>query len=143
MARYQDGNLITMARKKRKKQQKKRSRRKFPDEGKAFITATFNNTLITITNPSGEKVYGGSAGTVGFKGTRKSTPFAASKAAAQVAEEANRRGVKRVHVFVKGPGMGRNTAIKSLEAGGLDILSIKDITPIPHNGCRPKKRRRV
>ena len=132
-----------MAKKKQRKQQKKKSRRKFPDEGKAFITATFNNTLITITTPSGEKVCGGSAGTAGFKGTRKSTPFAASKAAQQVAEEANRRGVKRVNVLVKGPGMGRNTAIKSLEAGGLGILTIKDVTAIPHNGCRPKKRRRV
>ncbi len=134
-----------MARKsqKKNKNKKKKSRRKFPDEGKAFITATFNNTIITITTLSGEKVYGGSSGTAGFRGTRKSTPFAASKAAKQVAEEANRRGVKRVHVLVKGPGMGRNTAIKSLEAGGLNILTIKDITPIPHNGCRPKKRRRV
>lgn len=128
---------------KKRKNKKKRSRRKFPDEGKAFITATFNNTLITVTTPSGEKVCGGSAGTAGFKGTRKSTPFAASRAARQVAEEAVRKGVKRVNILVKGPGMGRNTAIKSLESGGLDILTIKDITPIPHNGCRPPKRRRV
>lgn len=137
--------MIHMAKKRRntKRSRKKRNRRKFPEEGKAYITATFNNTLITVSTPSGEKVCGGSAGTAGFRGTRKSTPFAASKAARQVAEEAKRRGVERVHVFVKGPGIGRNTAIKSLESGGLDILTIKDITPIPHNGCRPKKKRRV
>ncbi len=132
-----------MAKRKNTKKNKKKSRRKFPAEGKACITATFNNTLITITTPSGDKVCSASAGTAGFKGTRKSTPFAASQAARQVAEEATNKGVKEVHVFVKGPGMGRNTAIKSLEAGGLEVLTIKDITPIPHNGCRPKKRRRV
>lgn len=132
-----------MAKKKKKNSKKKKKRRKFPAGGKAYITATFNNTLVTITTPSGDKVCSASAGTAGFKGTRKSTPFAASQAARQVAEVATDRGVREVHVFVKGPGMGRNTAIKSLEAGGLEILTIKDITPIPHNGCRPKKRRRV
>ena len=122
---------------------KKKVRRKYPEEGRAYITATFNNTLITVTDSSGNKICGGSAGTAGFKGTRKSTPFAASRASLSVAKDALERGVKGVHVFVKGPGMGRNTAIKSLRNGGLGVLSIKDITPIPHNGCRPKKRRRV
>ena len=125
------------------KTKKKSPRRKVPEEGRAFITATFNNTLITISDLSGSKICGGSAGTAGFKGTRKSTPFAASEAAAQVAAEAARRGVRRGHVFVKGPGFGRNMAIKSLKNNGLDVLSIKDVTPIPHNGCRPRKRRRV
>ena len=122
---------------------KKKVRKDYPEEGRAYITATFNNTLITITDPSGNKICGGSAGTAGFKGTRKSTPFAASQAAQMVAAAALKRGVKRVHVLVKGPGMGRNTAIRSLKVGGLDVLSIRDITPIPHNGCRPRKRRRV
>ena len=122
---------------------KKRVRKSYPEEGFAHITSTFNNTLITVSDPSGNKVCGGSAGVAGFKGTRKSTPFAASRAASQVAVDALDRGVRRVHVLVKGPGFGRNTAIKSLKAGGLEILSIKDITPFPHNGCRPKKRRRV
>jgi len=122
---------------------KKKARREVPEEGIVRITATFNNTLITVTDLSGNKVCGGSAGTAGFKGTRKSTPFAASQASAQVAAEAAKRGTRRVHVLVKGPGMGRNIAIKSLKTGGLDVLSIKDITAIPHNGCRPKKRRRV
>lgn len=121
----------------------RRPSRKLPEEGEAYITATFNNTLITITDLSGRKICGSSAGAAGFKGTRKSTPFAASEAAAQVAAEAVKGGVKRVHVFVKGPGFGRNMAIKSLKNNGLDVLSIRDITPIPHNGCRPRKRRRV
>lgn len=132
-----------MAKKTTRPTTKKPSRRKFPEEGRAYITATFNNTLITITDLSGNKVCGGSAGAAGFKGTRKSTPFAASEAAAKVTAEALKRGVRRVHVLVKGPGMGRNMAIKSLKNNGLDILSIKDITAIPHNGCRPRKRRRT
>ena len=122
---------------------KKKTPREVPEEGLVRITATFNNTLITITDLAGNKICGGSAGTVGFKGTRKSTPFAASQASVQVATEAAKRGTRRVHVFVRGPGTGRNIAIKSLKTGGLDVLSIKDITAIPHNGCRPKKRRRV
>lgn len=122
---------------------KKLSHRTFSEEGYAYITATFNNTLITITDSSGNKVYGGSTGMAGFKGTRKSTPFAASKAVGLVAGEALKKGVRRVHVFVKGPGIGRNTAIKSLKMNGLDVLSIKDVSPIPHNGCRPRGRRRV
>lgn len=122
---------------------KKKARKNYPEEGRVYITATFNNTLITITDLSGNKICGGSAGTAGFKGTRKSTPFAASRAAHSVAVAALERGVKRVHVLVKGPGMGRTTAVRSLKAGGLNVLSIKDVTSIPHNGCRPKKRRRV
>ncbi len=122
---------------------KKKARQVVSEEGQVRITATFNNTLITVTDLMGNKVCGGSAGTVGFKGTRKSTPFAASQASAQVAVEAAKKGVRRVHVLVKGPGMGRNIAIKSLKTGGLNVLSIKDITAMPHNGCRPKKRRRV
>ncbi|MFW6110037.1 MAG: 30S ribosomal protein S11 [Patescibacteria group bacterium] len=125
----------------RKKKQRK-SKRKFSEEGEAHITSTFNNTLITITDMAGDKVCGGSSGTVGFSGTRKSTPFAASKAATEVAQEAQEKGVRKVHVKVKGPGIGRNIAIKSLQNAGLDVLSIKDITPIPHNGCRPPKERK-
>jgi len=133
-----------MARKITTKTVRKSARTKrLPEEGRAYITATFNNTLITITDSSGNKLCGGSAGTAGFRGTRKSTPFAASEAATQVGADAVRRGLRRVHVFVKGPGFGRNTAVKSLKNSGLDILSIKDITPIPHDGCRPRKRRRV
>lgn len=125
------------------KESRKKSQRQISSSGRAYISAGFNNTLITITDIQGGVVCSGSPGTAGFRGTRKSTPFAASTAAAGVAEKAVELGVREVSVFVKGPGMGRDAAIKSLKAGGLKVLSITDTTPIPHNGCRPKKRRRV
>lgn len=113
--------------------------------GKAIVCvkATFNNTLITVTDHKGEVVCSSSAGKMGFKGARKSTPFAAQRASERVAGEAKKMGVKEVEVKVKGPGSGRESAIRALQAAGLKITSIEDITPIPHNGCRPKKRRRV
>ena len=112
-------------------------------EGVAHISATFNNTTITITDSRGNALSWGSAGKAGFKGSKKSTPFAATVAAEQCAREALGLGVKRVHVRVQGPGSGRESAIQALSAAGLQIRSIKDVTPIPHNGCRPPKRRRV
>src|SRR5690242_7750024 len=107
------------------------------------VQASFNNTIITIADPSGETLCWDSAGTIGFKGSRKSTPFAAQKAAEKVAEKAMKMGVREVEVQVKGPGAGRESAIRSLAASGLKIRAIEDVTPIPHNGCRPRKRRRV
>jgi len=107
------------------------------------IKSTFNNTMITITDTDGDTICRDSAGTVGFKGSRKSTPFAAQKAAEKCANAAKRSGVREVEVKVKGPGSGRESAISALQAAGLRISSIEDITPIPHNGCRPPKRRRV
>ena len=112
-------------------------------EGKAYIQATFNNTLITITDKSGNAIAWGSSGISGFKGARKGTPFAAQLAATATARKAIEQGMKQVAVFVKGPGSGRETAIRSLQSAGLEITSIKDVTPIPHNGCRPPKQRRV
>ncbi|OGC14539.1 30S ribosomal protein S11 [candidate division WOR-1 bacterium RIFOXYC2_FULL_37_10] len=117
--------------------------RKGISRGVAHIKATFNNTIITITEPNGSAIAFSSAGAVGFKGTKKGTPFAAQLAAEGVGRKALEAGVKEVDVLVKGPGSGRETAIRALQASGLSILSIKDVTPIPHNGCRPKKRRRV
>ncbi len=121
----------------------KKIKKEISAKARAYVSAGFNNTLITIVDLKGETVCWGSAGTAGFKGTKKSTPFAASKAAAQVAEKALKLGVKEVSVLVKGPGSGRDAAIKSLKNTGLGVRSIMDITPIPHNGCRPRKRRRV
>jgi small subunit ribosomal protein S11 len=121
----------------------KKSKRVIEAEGVAHINATFNNTLITITDMAGNTVAWGSAGKAGFKGSKKSTPFAATVAAEQVAREAMSLGVKRVHVRVQGPGSGRESAIQALATAGLQVKSIKDVTPIPHNGCRPPKRRRV
>ncbi|MDN5725596.1 MAG: 30S ribosomal protein S11 [Propionibacteriales bacterium] len=111
--------------------------------GQAHIKSTFNNTIITITDPSGGVIAWASSGTVGFKGSRKSTPFAAQMAAEAAGRRAMDHGMKRVDVFVKGPGSGRETAIRSLGAVGLEIGPIADVTPVPHNGCRPPKRRRV
>jgi len=121
----------------------KKSKRVIEAEGVAHISATFNNTTITITDPSGNTVAWGSAGKAGFKGSKKSTPFAATVAAEQAAREAMSQGVRRVHVRVQGPGSGRESAIQALASAGLQVKSIKDVTPIPHNGCRPPKRRRV
>jgi len=112
-------------------------------EGRAYIQATFNNTLITITDKSGNAIAWGSAGLSGFKGARKGTPFAAQLAATATAKKAIEQGIKQVAVFVKGPGSGRETAIRSLQSAGLEITSIKDVTPIPHDGCRAPKQRRV
>ena len=122
---------------------KKKVKKEIPARARAHISAGFNNTLITIADLEGGVICWGSAGTAGFKGTRKSTPFAASRAAGQVAEKALKLGVKEIAVLVKGPGSGRDAAIKSLKNAGLGVRSITDVTPIPHNGCRPRKRRRV
>jgi small subunit ribosomal protein S11 len=121
----------------------KKKTRVIESEGVAHISATFNNTVVTITDMQGNAITWGSAGKSGFKGSKKSTPFAAQIAAENAAKEALNLGVKRVHVRVQGPGSGRESAIQSLQAAGLQIRSIKDVTPIPHNGCRPPKRRRV
>jgi len=107
------------------------------------IKATFNNTVITVTDPSGEVLCWNSAGTIGFKGSRKSTPFAAQRAAETVAEKARKLGVREVEVRVKGPGSGRESAVTALQAAGVSVRSIEDVTPLPHNGCRPRKKRRV
>ena len=126
-----------------KKVVKKRRERKNVEKGCAHIQATFNNTIVTITDLAGNAVSWASAGELGFKGSRKSTPFAAQTAAETAAKAAIDHGMKTVEVFVKGPGQGREAAIRSLQVAGLDITLIKDVTPIPHNGCRPPKRRRV
>ncbi len=124
------------------KKTKKRDR-KVSTNGVAHVQASFNNTIVTITDMDGAVITWASAGKVGFKGSRKSTPFAAQIAAEASAREAINLGMKRVEVWVKGPGAGREAAIRSLQAAGLEISAIKDVTPIPHNGCRPPKRRRV
>ena len=121
---------------------RRRDRKSVP-VGQAHIKSTFNNTIISITDPQGNVISWQSAGTVGFKGSRKSTPFAAQMAAEAAAKTAMEHGLKKVSVFVKGPGSGRETAIRSLQAAGLEVASIQDCTPIPHNGCRQRKRRRV
>ncbi len=124
------------------KKAKKRDKR-VGVNGVAHVHASFNNTIVTITDTDGNVLSWASAGKVGFKGSRKSTPFAAQVAAESSAREAMNAGMKRVEVWVKGPGAGREAAIRSLQAAGLEISAIKDVTPIPHNGCRPPKRRRV
>jgi small subunit ribosomal protein S11 len=111
--------------------------------GVVYIKATFNNTLITVTDPNGDVLCSASGGTIGFKGSRKSTPFAAQRAARPAAERARKMGLNEAEVRVNGPGSGRESAITALQAAGLKILSIEDVTPIPHNGCRPRKKRRV
>jgi len=113
------------------------------DRGVAHIKSTFNNTIITITDPDGNTIAWASAGTVGFSGTKKGTPYAAQLAADKVAKEVLKMGLKKLNVEVKGPGSGREAAIRTLQAAGLEVQQIKDVTPIPHNGCRPRKRRRV
>jgi small subunit ribosomal protein S11 len=124
------------------KKPKKRDRR-VSTNGVAHVHSSFNNTIVTITDMDGNVISWASSGKVGFKGSRKSTPFAAQVAAEATAREALNLGLKRVEVWVKGPGGGREAAIRSLQAAGLEISAIKDVTPIPHNGCRPPKRRRV
>jgi small subunit ribosomal protein S11 len=131
-----------VAEQKRKVKAKKRLG-KIDSVGVAHIKATFNNTVVTITDTQGRTISWASAGTVGFKGSKKSTPFAAQLAAKASATEAMDLGVRKVEVWVKGPGSGREAAIRSLSASGLEITALKDVTPIPHNGCRPPKRRRV
>jgi len=124
------------------KKTKKRDR-KVSATGVAHVQASFNNTIVTITDMDGAVVTWASAGKVGFKGSRKSTPFAAQVTAESAARKGMEHGLQKVEVFVRGPGSGRETAVRSLQAAGLEILSVKDVTPVPHNGCRPRKRRRV
>ena len=126
-----------------KSRKPRRAARKNVVQGKAFIKSTFNNTIVSITDPSGAVISWSSAGQMGFKRSRKSTPFAAQMAAEAAARRAQEHGMKKVDVFVKGPGSGRETAIRSLQATGLEVGSIQDVTPHAHNGCRPPKRRRV
>ena len=121
----------------------KRKEKKNIPHGHAHIKSTFNNTIVTITDPQGHTISWASSGNVGCKGSRKSTPFAAQLAAEAAAKRAMEHGVRRVDVFVKGPGSGRETAIRSLAAAGLEVAGIQDVTPVPHNGCRPPRRRRV
>ena len=132
-----------MAKKKVQNTRIRRADRKNISVGQAHIKSTFNNTIVSITDTRGNVISWQSAGTVGFKGSRKSTPFAAQNAAETAAKGAMEHGLKTVEVYVKGPGSGREAAIRALQTAGLEITMIKDITPIPHNGCRPPKRRRV
>ncbi|NLO82041.1 MAG: 30S ribosomal protein S11 [Clostridiales bacterium] len=122
---------------------KRRREKKNIEHGAAHIRSTFNNTIVTITDVNGNAISWSSAGALGFRGSRKSTPFAAQMAAETAAKAAMEHGMKSVEVYVKGPGAGREAAIRSLQAAGLEVSLIKDVTPIPHNGCRPPKRRRV
>ncbi len=121
----------------------KRKEKKNIPVGKAFVQSTFNNTRITLTDPNGNVLSWSNSGSVGFKGSRKGTAFAAQKAAEEAAKRGMEHGLRRVEVLVRGPGSGREAAIRSLQAAGLHITSIRDLTPVPHNGCRPPKRRRV
>ncbi len=126
-----------------KKGKPKKAKRTSAARGVAHIKATFNNTLVTITDAQGDVISSASAGNIGFKGSRKSTPFAAQRAAETAAREARKAGLREVEIMVKGPGSGRESAATALQAAGLKIVSIQDATPIPHNGCRPRKKRRV
>ena len=126
-----------------KKAVKKRRERKNIEKGSVHIQATFNNTIVTISDVQGNTISWASAGELGFRGSRKSTPFAAQSAAETAAKAAMEHGLKTVEVYVKGPGAGREAAIRALQSAGLEVSMIKDVTPIPHNGCRPPKRRRV
>lgn len=121
----------------------KRKEKKHVETGAAHIRSTFNNTIVTITDSNGNTISWASAGGLGFRGSRKSTPFAAQMAAEQAAKVAIEHGMRSADVFVKGPGAGREAAIRALQAAGIEVSSIKDVTPIPHNGCRPPKRRRI
>ncbi len=127
----------------KKRAKTRRRERKSIPTGRAYIQSTFNNTVVTLTDPEGNTIAWGSSGTAGFKGSRKGTPYAAQLAARDAARKAMEHGLRQVEVYVKGPGSGREAAIRSLQSSGLYITSIRDVTPIPHNGCRPPKRRRV
>jgi small subunit ribosomal protein S11 len=127
---------------KKKSKTRKRERKSIP-VGKAYIQSTFNNTVVTLTDPEGKVIAWGSSGTAGFKGSRKGTPYAAQLAARDATRRAMEHGLRQVDVLVKGPGSGREAAIRALQSSGLFITSIRDVTPVPHNGCRPPKRRRV
>jgi small subunit ribosomal protein S11 len=117
--------------------------KKIPERGKVYITATFNNTLVTLTDVNGNTLFWGSSGLVGFKGARRATPYAATTAVEAVARKAQEQGLREVEVYIKGPGAGRDAALRALKAVGLTIILIADVTPIPHNGVRPKKKRRI
>jgi len=129
-----------MAQKKRARA-RRRERKSIP-VGRAYIQSTFNNTIVTLTDPKGDVIAWGSSGTAGFKGSRKGTPYAAQLAARDAARRAMEHGLRQIEVYVKGPGSGREAAVRALQSAGLYITSIRDVTPIPHNGCRPPKRRR-
>ena len=139
MAKQQAKNSAVAA----KRQRGKRREKKNVPRGQAHVQSTFNNTIITVTDPVGNVVSWASAGQNGFKGSRKSTPYAAQLTAEMVARKAMENGMRTVEVFVKGPGGGRESAVRSLQSAGLQVTAITDVTPIPHNGCRPPKRRRV
>lgn len=126
-----------------KSSKKKNKQTSITPSGKAFITAGLNNTIITITDLEGNSLFASSAGRAGFKGSRRSTPYAATKAAEQLAAQAYQAGMREISVVLKGPGLGRISSIKALKTAGLNVVSISDITPTPHNGCRPKKKRRI
>ncbi len=128
---------------KKKRTGVRRRERKQVSEGRAYIQSTFNNTIVTLTDNKGDVVAWGSSGTAGFKGSRKGTPYAAQLAAQVAAQKAKEHGLRQVEVFVRGPGSGREAAIRAIQASGILVTSIKDVTPIPHDGCRPRKRRRV
>ncbi|MCQ1530915.1 MAG: 30S ribosomal protein S11 [Lutispora sp.] len=132
-----------MVAKPKAKRTRKRRERKNVEKGAAHIQSTFNNTIVTLTDATGNALSWSSAGSLGFRGSKKSTPFAAQMAAEVAAKGAMEHGLKSIEVYVKGPGSGREAAIRSLQAAGLEVSMIKDVTPIPHNGCRPPKRRRV
>jgi len=131
-----------MAEKKGRSRARRRERKNIP-VGRAYIQSTFNNTIITLTDPNGNVIAWASAGTAGFKGSRKSTPYAAQIAADRAAKRGMEHGLRQVEVYVRGPGSGREAAIRSLQGAGIQVMSIRDVTPIPHNGCRAPKRRRV
>ncbi len=131
-----------MAERKGRGRTRRRERKNVPI-GRAYIQSTFNNTIITLTDPNGNVIAWASAGTAGFKGSRKSTPYAAQVAADRAAKRGMEHGLRQVEVYVRGPGSGREAAIRSLQGAGIQVMSIRDVTPIPHNGCRPPKRRRV
>jgi len=131
-----------MAEKKGRGRARRRERKSIP-VGRAYIQSTFNNTIITLTDPNGNVIAWASAGTAGFKGSRKSTPYAAQIAADRAAKRGMEHGLRQVEVYVKGPGSGREAAIRSLQGAGIQVMSIRDVTPVPHNGCRARKRRRV
>ena len=141
MAEKQQSQQVT-AKKARQAKARRRERKMVP-RGMAFIQSTFNNTVVTLTDPQGNVLSWGSAGASGFKGSRKSTPYAAQITSEGAARRAMEHGVRQVEVFVKGPGSGRESAIRALQATGIQVLTIRDVTPIPHNGARPPKRRRV